>query len=1143
MSHSINGYDPSERSPRNGRRSVVRRSARRNGSLGLGAALVAALALSSGVAAAAPPRIVTLVTGDRVVVSGEDRQSIVIQRGPGRDQIPVSVHRYAPPDGRQPHWFALPHDALPLIASGRVDKRLFDISLLLQCRYDDASRGDLPLIASGSMAPSSQSAAPSAMLPGAVVHRRLDVLGGVALRSSKERLGELWRQVVGRASPSSVARSSAPGRLWLDAVLAPNLDRSTAQVSAPAAWDLGLFGDGVRVAVLDTGVDSNHPDLASRVTVERNFTEDPLEDGYGHGTHVASILAGTGEASGGRYRGMAPGAQLLAGKVCDDFGNCEESAIIAAAEWAIVEEGARVVNLSLGGPDTPEIDPLEEAINRLTEDHGALFVVSAGNFGPFAGSVESPSSADAALAVGAVDREDAPGIFSARGPRVGDFGLKPDITAPGVEIVAALSGFADLGEPVDEAYIALSGTSMAAPHVAGAAALLLQQHPDWRAREVKAALMGSATWSPTYTALDQGAGRLDVAGAVQTEIIADTAGVSFGIARWPHEDDEVVAREVTLRSLGPAATLELHLEVSGPEGEPAPDEMFHVEPAIVELAAGGSASATVTVDPRQGSVDGAYSARLIASSGAGRSTSVPLALYREPESYDLTLRHTDRSGERTVNYFSLVIGRDDFFYQFVSPSNESDSRDQTLRLTKGHYVIETHFFVDESEPATLLAAPDVSLEKDTLLELDARVAPPMSLRVKHVQGAERNSTSVSWDGPGLSSTTALATTEPAYYAAFLGDPGPEVTSMVSASWQESVAREQPQAFYIGAWPQQGGFPQGPELTVEPRRAARLKATYAASSPPLAFAHIGIAPLPEGATSWGYSAPEVTLPVKRTEYLYSEAPGMRWIHDLSMEGENFFDEYAFVDTEPQLLPLESESRLVMNQAPFSPGFLDGVVYLPGARRQGDTIGLSPFMYTDSGGNTRQSVNFTAYEESFALYREGERVEPLFEFGTSGDYEVPPGRARYRAVAESRQTEMSVATESHAAWTFESESAPEDEMVILPLLSVRFQPELSDGNRAPAGQAFSLPFVVEQLGEPRPPRLSSLELEASYDDGVSWTALPTRGRHGSYVAELRHPRHAEFVSLRARAEDHHHSGLELTLIRAYALTAKETRRRHD
>src|SRR5262249_48715080 len=158
-----------------------------------------------------------------------------------------------------------------------------------------------------------------------------------------------------------------------------------------------------------------------------------VHDKFGHGTHVASILAGTGAASGGKYRGVAPDADLVIGKVLDDSGNGTDSEIIAGMEWA-AGQGAKVVSMSIGSIPTDGTDPLAQALNRISDASGTLFVVAAGNNGqPEATLIESPGSADRALTVGSVEKTGAHGLsnFSSAGPRIGDNAVKPEITAPG----------------------------------------------------------------------------------------------------------------------------------------------------------------------------------------------------------------------------------------------------------------------------------------------------------------------------------------------------------------------------------------------------------------------------------------------------------------------------------------------------------------------------------------------------------------------------------------------------------------------------------------------------------------------------------------------------------------------------------------
>ncbi len=407
--------------------------------------------------------------------------------------------------------YVIPSDVRSAVDGGRLDRRLFDVAAL----DDDRSSSSIPLLIT--------TRGKRATVPGATLTRELRSVNGAAIKVDKS------------AAASFLARAAGMGKIWLDGNRKLALDQSVPQIGAPAAWQAGFTGAGVSVAVLDSGIDTSHPDLATQVAAAKNFTDTPDGDQNGHGTHVASTIAGTGAASSGLYQGVAPQAKLYDGKVCDENGRCPESAILAGMEWAATEAKAKIVNVSLAGTDTPAEDPLEEAVNRLSTQTGALFVIAAGNEGPDAHTVASPGSAEAALTVGAVDKENQLADFSGRGPSGG--AVKPDLTAPGVSIVAAKAKDSTIGEPVGDDYLRLDGTSMATPHVAGSAALLAQQHPDWKATELKGALVGSARPAADQTAFEQGAGRVDVAQGIKQTVIAEPGNLSFGTASWPHDDD------------------------------------------------------------------------------------------------------------------------------------------------------------------------------------------------------------------------------------------------------------------------------------------------------------------------------------------------------------------------------------------------------------------------------------------------------------------------------------------------------------------------------------------------------------------------------------------------------------------------------
>ena len=270
-----------------------------------------------------------------------------------------------------------------------------------------------------------------------------------------------------------------------------------------------ITGEGVTVAVIDTGVDYTHPSLGGclgtscKVIGGHDFVNDdsnPMDD-HGHGTHVASTVAGDNDVIG-----AAPGASILAYKALDAGGGGSEANIIAAVERAVDPNGdldfsdhADIISMSLGGFGHPD-DPLSTSIDVASEA-GVLSVIAAGNSGPFPGSIMSPAGARSALTVGASCTPDQVGShflcnteiadFSSRGPTE-LLTIKPDVLAPGVEICAAEAGVETGQTECGSQKITISGTSMATPIVAGLSALVMQVHPDWTAQEVKMAIRNNA---------------------------------------------------------------------------------------------------------------------------------------------------------------------------------------------------------------------------------------------------------------------------------------------------------------------------------------------------------------------------------------------------------------------------------------------------------------------------------------------------------------------------------------------------------------------------------------------------------------------------------------------------------------------------
>ncbi|MFF4083603.1 S8 family peptidase [Streptomyces sp. NPDC001777] len=672
-------------------------------------------------APADPGATVRLITGDRVTVSaGPDGKKVAsVQPGPGRRNI---VFRTTEENGA---LSVLPSDAITPIFSGKVDRRLFDVTGLLAQGYDEAHTDALPLIVSrpGGASVSALDSL-SALNDDATPVRRLDSINARSLHIGNKDLGRFWQRLAHDSGKSPSALDATDATVWLDGRVSPTLDRSTAQINAPAAWDAGYQGQGVKVAVLDTGADLGHPDLAGRATATKDFSGSAgTNDAFGHGTHVAATVGGTGAASGGKRKGVAPRSELMIGKVLGDDGYGSESGVIDGMEWAAAG-GARVVNMSLGSDDpTDGTDPMSLAVNRLTESSGALFVVAAGNNGEQGRqTIGSPGAAEAALTVGAVDRDDSLAPFSSRGPRLTDRVAKPDVTAPGVGIVAARAAGTTMGDPVDADYIAASGTSMATPHVAGAAALLAQQHPDWDATRLKDALVSTARTMSGQQVTEQGGGRVDLAAAAFGPVTA-TGTVSLGsfvTGETGKRDQKTTVRYTNTSDAEITLGLTLRLATSG--GREVAEGAVRLGADSVRVAPGATAEVPLHVDPsvlRRGD----YYGYVNASTADGRTTvhtTVSLSV-RSPK-HRVTVNVIDHKG-KPVAELPTIWGADGFeSYISTSPA--------VAEVEEGTYQFN-YSSLDNAEDGQELreiVLPEVKVTKDMTVTLDARKTTRVEIR-------------------------------------------------------------------------------------------------------------------------------------------------------------------------------------------------------------------------------------------------------------------------------------------------------------------------------------------------------------------------------------------------------------------------------
>ncbi|MFE4664070.1 S8 family serine peptidase [Streptomyces sp. NPDC056716] len=1048
-------------------------------------------------------RSVTLITGDQVLLDAQG-DAVGVTPGEGRSGIPLQIGRTGE------HTYVVPADAEPLIDAGTLDLALFDVAELSRPEYGEVAGGGAPVLVRYA---TEDPAARGRLDAGTDAEvRELASVDGEAVVVAPEETPAAWSALTDTEDGRS---ELAPGvaSLRLDRVVTAALDTSVPQIGAPGLWEAGLDGTGVRIAVLDTGIDTTHPDLAGQVVAGQNFSSDAdLRDGNGHGTHVAATAAGTGAGSEGRFKGVAPGAELLDGKVLNTAGSGLTSGIVAGMEWAVAQ-GADVVNLSLGATDTPGTDPLEEAVEALSDR--ALFVVAAGNAGSGAGTLASPGVAEAALTVGAVDKLDQLADFSSRGPRM-DGGVKPDVTAPGVAITAASAEGTrpDAPHPAP-GYVTLNGTSMATPHVAGAAALLMQRHPEWSGAQVKALLTGSAL-PGDGTAYEQGTGRIDLTRATTQSVVAEPGSLNFGRAEWPHTDDEPQTRTVSYRNLGDTSvTLELTAATTGPDGGPAPEGLFTLGADRVTVPAGGTAGVEVTADTRVGGeADGAYSLTLTAA-GDGQSVRSAGGLDRAGNTYEVTIEATGRDGlpPGIFSWAAWLTGLGNGVFELVRGENGT----ATVEVPAGDYtLVGRHFAAGGIDN---LVAPKVTVDRDMTIAFDARDARPVEVTLPDpgARGyATFMSTVVRSGGLEASSSIGLPASLTGARTGLIGDPPTpgEVTSYFVSHWtggdgsEYHLAHTLPDSFYTGH--------------VQHVAAADLaKLTLRQGSSVAGATGVNWTLLPGTGTSGvGYYS---DLPNTRTVYLQGD-------YTWSARSEQRDTTNGSLQTQYEIparayRPGESRTETV-NTGVFGPALGAGTGG-GGLVRDGDTLSGSIAPFTDGAGHAGGSL-YDLAATTTSLYRDGRLLATADGPLDSARFQLPPGKARYRLVTTAARPAAIASVTSEVTWQAEFTSAHTSSPTAVPASVVRYAPELALDSTAPAGARQLIPVTVAGSAAGR--GLASLSVSVSYDDGGTWR--PAAVRQGAVT--VTNPAAGGSVSLRATVRDRQGNAFGQTILDAYRTT---------
>ncbi|HEX6324954.1 MAG TPA: S8 family serine peptidase [Jiangellaceae bacterium] len=1038
------------------------------------------------------PVTVTLITGDRVrlLPAGEgDQPEVIVDPAVGSEPTGFSVTQ----DERGIQ--VIPHDVADLVPDV-LDPALFNVTQLIEMGYDDASASELPLIVQHHDGVRTLAAR-------SPLNRRanLAAIHGAAAHLDKDETPEFGDDLAAIEHPEPDEAAAALGgvtKVWLDRkVTSAELDGYLTQVSAPAAWDSGLDGSGVTIAVLDTGVDAGHPDLTGQVVAEADFTgSDSPADDNGHGTHVASVAAGTGAGADGARQGIAPGADLISGKVLDSEGRGQASWVMAGMDWA-VQQGADIVNMSLGGPPTETDDPLVLTLEALTEQHGTLFVVAAGNrgwLGFVPGTIETPGSAPSALTVGAVTDTDLRAFFSSQGPTLGTYRLKPDVAAPGVNILGALAGARD-----GDLYQPMSGTSQATPIVAGAAALLRQQHPDWTWNQIKTRIVTTADVPDRYMAWSHGGGRVDLGEATSQQLVSDVGSLDFGYLKYPDEDPRT--RTVTLTNTG-TDPVEVVVDdvVRSDMGQPAVEDALVAEPAALTVPAGGSAATTVTFRPELVD-DGFWEGGMSFTSEGETLLHLPFGAYDEPERYDLEIQLLDRNGQPydpatgadhpygdvTVPIFNADNG---FFYRLRPDENGYAE----ARVAPGSYSVFGRIVTpaggDEPETLTIAGTPELIVESDVSYVIDAREAdrldPPrvsdQRTSPEHLVGItysrhtdDRGYTEIGFFQPeevtnGQIYVTPTSTAERGTF---------EATFRWRLIPVGEVKPTSPDAYELLLASPRFPDPLSPALTARDISAmAEVETTFHPVGQPGEYAHGVVHQAAETGIGFIYRAP-VVAPTSSTVLATAE-PNILWAQCINPPANNY------AEMCDELRSYEPRERVASQfGAALRPEIWE-------SRHSASSMFLSTGI-----GDGEHAVFLTptaAEASSLTLYRDGELIDSVDD--SAGFFPVPDGPARFRLEQSwLLSSEFSRSRKATTVWEFDS-APPTDPSqqgfsTTPPLMAIRYGAPVDDMGGVAAQRSLLLELdVSHKSGSQAPESVESMSVWWSLDDGETWSPATTR-----------------------------------------------------
>lgn len=1046
---------------------------------------------------------ITLITGDVVTVAclpdGEKGISIV----PANPKLNQNFLTYETPRGT----YVIPNG----VNLEKLDMELFNVDYLAKEGYPEAK--ELPVIISLSDA-SEQSIRPFERQVMSWKGTKNAFANGPSVMSAKLALNSIQDETRVLLSEPHVKK------VWLDKKVHIKLSDSVPLIGAPQVWASGYNGTGVEIAILDTGIDKTHPDLDDlddnstttdpKVVREVNFSDDlNTLDYQGHGTHCAGIAAGTGAASGGKNKGVAPGAKLWSVKVLNAEGWGYESWVISGVEYAAygpdglpnTGDEADIISMSLGGDITDGTDPLSLAVDAAV-DAGVVVVVSAGNDGPESFTVHSPGVARKPITVGASDGYNALPWFSSRGPTI-DFRVKPDVLAPGVNINSTVPyGF------VGKYYDRKSGTSMAAPHVAGTAALMLQacqKMPSGWAfpKYVKNTLISTAR-DLGYTVYEQGGGRIDVPYAVSTDVMVDPATLSFSFSSESVSESAMI----TFYNLNATSNRVLSLNtivrdvITG-----IPVDCATLNTTALSISPDSNASVLLTFDttiPRS-----TYSGMIVASTDTGKALHVIFGFVKLCK---VTITKTNWHGFPARNDPVGVIG-DPGFPDYTFPETDANGN-VTLYLAAGTYHIYSVGYNLLDDAFIFTMAENVTITGESVVHLDERTTKAIDLdpnkpgqKIAHKEMYLVKKGKIAINGWWIYPKTALQYVSPTTFKTTFNYEYYPIEYYHESNWLYVESPEWHNLIYSLE-----RVTENTTFTVDYSTLVQRTTDYKTATMPYAAKRVEFACHPNQGGMYMAEAWFITAPKRIIQWLSPEpAYYLGFFSDEADRwGYGIWDSDWSTSLNRRSYQAGTNPYYAVGEHPLASGTK---IYLGNSH-----LTMNGTISTDTFGNQYWSRsgagNITILEDGVEVYRK--------EISDKFNESVPfSGTPRFTAIIEGEST-MDLSTRTLTSLTFTANAMQDYKP---PQVTIRAEESNLDST-VPQGKDLVDVSVLDESP------VTSVGLEYSIDDGATWIeAGKLDASDNVHQFSLSVLEKHDFVSLRVNATDSVGNSISRTIIRGF------------